>query len=73
MKVTETVWQLAEPIAARCGCSIWDVEFVREGDAIRLALQNCSGAPAEACITLPDRRRNLTLPPWRITAVSLER
>ncbi len=49
------------------------VEFVREGDAIRLALQNCSGAPAEACITLPDRRRNLTLPPWRITAVSLER
>ena len=49
------------------------VEFVREGDAIRLALQNWSGAPAEACITLPDRRRNLTLPPWRITAVSLER
>lgn len=31
MKVTERVWQLAEPIAANCGCSIWDVEFVREG------------------------------------------
>lgn len=31
MKVTELVWQLAEPIAAQNGCSIWDVEFVREG------------------------------------------
>ena len=30
MKVTELVWQLAEPIAAQSGCSIWDVEFVRE-------------------------------------------
>ena len=31
MKVTETVWRLAEPIVAEQGCSIWDVEYVREG------------------------------------------
>lgn len=31
MKVTDTVWQLAAPIAEQNGCTIWDVEFVREG------------------------------------------
>ena len=31
MKITEQVWQLAEPIAAAQDCTIWDVEYVREG------------------------------------------
>ena len=31
MKLTEQVWQLAEPIAAARGCEIWDTEYVREG------------------------------------------
>ena len=29
-KVTELTAQLAAPIAAEQGCSLWDVEYVRE-------------------------------------------
>ena len=29
-KITELVWQMAEPVAQRHGCTIWDVEFVKE-------------------------------------------
>ena len=29
-KVTERVLALAEPVAAECGCEVWDVEYVRE-------------------------------------------
>ena len=51
MKVTETVWQLAEPIAARCGCSIWDVEFVREGGEwfLRVYLDKDGGVDITDC------------------------
>ena len=51
MKVTETVWQLAEPIAARCGCSIWDVEFVREGGEwfLRVYLDKEGGVDITDC------------------------
>ena len=31
MKVTELVNEIAQPIAEQAGCSIWDVEYVREG------------------------------------------
>jgi len=31
MKVTELVWQFAEPVVREHGCSVWDVEYVREG------------------------------------------
>ena len=51
MKVTETVWQLAEPIAARCGCSVWDVEFVREGGEwfLRVYLDKDGGVDITDC------------------------
>ena len=29
-KITDTVWKLAEPVAAQFGCFIWDVEYVTE-------------------------------------------
>ena len=29
-KITETVWQLAEPVARENGVELWDVEFVKE-------------------------------------------
>jgi ribosome maturation factor RimP len=29
-KITEKVWALAEPVAAKNGCEIWDVEYVKE-------------------------------------------
>ena len=31
MKITEQVWQIAEPIVTAQDCTIWDVEYVREG------------------------------------------
>lgn len=31
MKITDQVWAFAQPIVERQGCSVWDVEYVREG------------------------------------------
>ena len=31
MKLTERIWQFAEPVVTAQGCTIWDVEYVREG------------------------------------------
>ncbi len=31
MKVTDVVWRLAEPVAKKAGCDLWDVEYIREG------------------------------------------
>jgi len=31
MKITEQVWQFAEPVVNSLGLSLWDVEYVREG------------------------------------------
>lgn len=31
MKIAERVWQFAEPVVQQHGCSLWDVEYVREG------------------------------------------
>ena len=31
MKITEQVWQFSEPIVQAHGCTLWDVEYVREG------------------------------------------
>lgn len=31
MKLTEQVAAFAEPVAAQYGCTLWDVEYVREG------------------------------------------
>ena len=32
-KLVDTVRSLAEPVAAQCGCEVWDVEYVREAGA----------------------------------------
>jgi len=32
-QVVETVWKLAEPVVQKAGCSLWDVEYVKEGGA----------------------------------------
>jgi len=29
-KITDKVWAMAEPVAAKNGCEIWDVEYVKE-------------------------------------------
>ena len=38
MKVTDLVTQLAQPVVESFGCSLWDVEYVREGSERYLRL-----------------------------------
>ena len=38
MKVTEQVAAFAEPVVREHGCSLWDVEYVREGSEYFLRL-----------------------------------
>lgn len=51
MKLTEQVWQLAEPIAAVRGCEIWDTEYVREGAEwyLRIYLDKEGGVDIDDC------------------------
>ena len=51
MKLTEQVWQLAEPIAAARGCKIWDTEYVREGAEwyLRIYLDKEGGVDIDDC------------------------
>lgn len=51
MKVTETVWRLAEPIVAAQGCTVWDVEYVREGAErfLRLYVDKDGGVDIRDC------------------------
>lgn len=50
-KVTELIRTLAEPIAAENGCSVWDVEYVREGGAwfLRVYLDKEGGISINDC------------------------
>ncbi len=51
MKVTELVTQLALPVVESCGCSLWDVEYVREGSEyfLRLYLDKEGGVDINDC------------------------
>lgn len=51
MKVTDIVWRLAEPIVQEKGCSLWDVEYVREGSEyfLRLYLDKEGGVSIDDC------------------------
>ena len=51
MKVTERVQQLVEPIDIAQGCSLWDVEYVREGDQrfLRLYIDKDGGVDITDC------------------------
>lgn len=51
MKVTELVTQLAQPIVEGLGCSLWDVEYVREGDQrfLRLYIDKEGGVNIDDC------------------------
>ena len=51
MKVTELVTQLALPVVESCGCSLWDVEYVREGSEyfLRLYLDKDGGVDINDC------------------------
>ena len=51
MKITEQVWQFAEPIVLEKGCSLWDVEYVREGGEwfLRLYIDKAGGVDINDC------------------------
>ena len=51
MKVTELVAQFAKPIVEEHGCSLWDVEYVREGSErfLRLYIEKEGGVDIADC------------------------
>ena len=51
MKVTDLVWGFAEPIVQQHGCSLWDVEYVREGGDwfLRLYIDKEGGVDINDC------------------------
>ena len=51
MKITDQVWEFAEPLVQACGCSLWDVEYVREGGEwfLRLYLDKEGGVDIDDC------------------------
>lgn len=51
MKITDQVWQFAEPIVKANGCTLWDVEYVREGGEwyLRLYLDKEGGVDINDC------------------------
>lgn len=50
-KITELVWQMAEPVAQRHGCTIWDVEFVKEAGErfLRVYIDSDGGVDIDQC------------------------
>ena len=51
MKITEQVRQFAEPLVQANGCSLWDVEYVREGSEwyLRLYIDKDGGVDISDC------------------------
>ena len=51
MKITDQVWQFAEPVVEEKGCSLWDVEYVREGGEwfLRLYIDKDGGVDITDC------------------------
>ena len=70
MKVTETVWKLAEPIVAAQGCTVWDVEYVREGAErfLRLYIDKDGGVDISDCEAIS---RALSPSLWQTAAQTL--
>lgn len=51
MKVTQQVWEFSEPVVKAHGCTIWDVEYVREGGEwfLRLYIDKDGGVNIDDC------------------------
>ena len=50
-KVTDIVWELAEPVVKENGCELWDVEYVREAGQwyLRIYLDKAGGVDILNC------------------------
>ena len=51
MKIADQVWSFAQPLVEACGCSLWDVEYVREGGEwyLRLYIDKDGGVDIDDC------------------------
>lgn len=51
LKITDQITQFAQPIVESFGCSLWDVEYVREGSEqfLRLYIDKDGGVDIEDC------------------------
>lgn len=51
MKITDQVASFAEPVVIEKGCTLWDVEYVREGDQyfLRLYIDKEGGVDIDDC------------------------
>ena len=51
MKITDQVTLFAQPVVEQFGCSLWDVEYVREGSErfLRLYIDKDGGVDIEDC------------------------
>ena len=51
MKITQIVQELAEPVVQTQGCSLWDVEYVREGSdyILRVIIDKEGGVDVSDC------------------------
>ena len=51
MKITEQVWAFAEPVVQAHGCTLWDVEYVKEGGDwfLRLYIDKEGGVDINDC------------------------
>ena len=56
-KVTDLVAQLAQPLAEAAGCSLWDVEYVREAGTwfLRVYIDKEGGVSIDDCVELSRR------------------
>ena len=57
MKITEQVWAFAEPVVQAHGCSLWDVEYVKEGGDwfLRLYIDKEGGVDINDCEAISAR------------------
>ena len=51
MKITDQVTAFAKPVVEACGCSLWDVEYVREGSEryLRVYIDKDGGVDIDDC------------------------
>ena len=50
-KITDTVWKLAQPVAEKHGCELWDVEYVTEAGThyLRVYIDKREGVSIDDC------------------------
>ena len=56
-KLTEKIWALAEPVVQEEGCSLWDVEYVREAGSwfLRVYVDKPGGVGIDDCERISRR------------------